>query len=344
MGREIPIFTGVTMSNLPGLARELSDAFRDHKILAIRGTDFSPEESFEILKFIGDWCDFIPNHQSPYEWRYEETHERTLIPFKSRGTNTDQHIIVTWHLKHAEFEYPQVAAAWNMRKFSCDPHCGKTGFIDMGEAFSQMPRDWRDFLSSSKVAHSPLDDGDHRTYEDLYGHDIIERVAAGESVIWASSRHLPLVITDAVQRHWLSNEKILRMTPSQWPELIAVDNAKPTRDQKLEYAMIIDWLIANIYDSRSWDYWWEWQEHDILIPDLFSLAHAVTGGFEPGSRIFTGFWGYPNCGYIQDKGRAGAAPNRTNSNNEELGYWAIGETPVNEPTHWTNPADPPVIP
>ena len=32
----------------------------------------------------------------------------------------------------------------------------------------------------------------------------------------------------------------------------------------------------------------------LVIPDLFKLAHAVTGGFKSEDREFRGIWGYKN--------------------------------------------------
>ena len=36
----------------------------------------------------------------------------------------------------------------------------------------------------------------------------------------------------------------------------------------------------------------EWKQGDFVIVDLFKMAHAVYGGFEPEDREFSGFWAY----------------------------------------------------
>jgi hypothetical protein len=35
-----------------------------------------------------------------------------------------------------------------------------------------------------------------------------------------------------------------------------------------------------------------WQQGDLIIPDMFKLAHAVTGGFKSEDREFRGIWAY----------------------------------------------------
>ena len=36
----------------------------------------------------------------------------------------------------------------------------------------------------------------------------------------------------------------------------------------------------------------DWKQGDLVLMDAFKLAHAVTGGFKPEDREFTGIWGY----------------------------------------------------
>ena len=46
----------------------------------------------------------------------------------------------------------------------------------------------------------------------------------------------------------------------------------------------------------------KWDEGDFLVVDLFKMAHAVTGGFNPKEREFIGLWARETSDYAAAEG------------------------------------------
>ena len=53
---------------------------------------------------------------------------------------------------------------------------------------------------------------------------------------------------------------------------------------------VVDKINTPIDDADDSHMVHEWRQGDILIPDLFTMAHSVLGGFESSKRKFRGIW------------------------------------------------------
>jgi alpha-ketoglutarate-dependent taurine dioxygenase len=100
--------------------------------------------------------------------------------------------------------------------------------------------------------------------------------------------------------HWLTKEPVIRL---MFPELEVgkndlkfYDGVKATSEQNDKFLKIAKEIhqLVELDDTNRIVH--KWQKGDVIIPDLYKGAHAVTGGFNPEDRKFTGIWSfeYPN--------------------------------------------------
>jgi hypothetical protein len=180
----------------------------------------------------------------------------------------------------------------------------------------------------------PLANQDARTVSDLYGNDVIDRIIAGETIIWPPTRHMPLVAYSLVREHPFRSGKVLRLCPSETPRLLLVDNRRPSDRDCQIFADVCNWVKGMFEPGSEMITWWEWQEGDVLIPDLISMVHGVRGGFNVGERIFTGRWAYESNDHVIAAGKGKFDPNRIDPQGNLVGYWDIGDVALNEAACW----------
>lgn len=196
--------------------------------------------------------------------KYEEDHSKRKLIEVAR---TDD-ILLNWHMEHTYQSNPIVIATWNMINFTTNSENGKTYFMDCQKIYQDLPQDWKDFLINCKV-NIPSEGITDTFKPDDY---------------------------NIVQSHWLNLNPSLRMVIGKHPNLInrlmSVNNNEPTQSQKDLFTEISVWIGNYIYDNDENRIIHKWQQGDVVIPDLFKLAHAVTGGFSPEDRKFIGIWGF----------------------------------------------------
>jgi alpha-ketoglutarate-dependent taurine dioxygenase len=110
-----------------------------------------------------------------------------------------------------------------------------------------------------------------------------------------------------VQKHWLTNEPVLRMrfpivkeidmSPdlddlNKFSMLYSVDERIPTLEEKIQYNTICQKIVRLLHSEEDYVKIQKWQQGDLLIVDIHSLIHAVTGGFTSDKRKFLGMWSY----------------------------------------------------
>jgi alpha-ketoglutarate-dependent taurine dioxygenase len=198
---------------------------------------------------------------------YIENHSKT--PNVQSAKKDD--VILNWHLEHVTYKNPIVISTWNMIKFTTDSENGKTYFIDFEKVYDQMPEDWKKFLNSCKVNHP----GDKP---------------------WNSDEEFSVIYD-----HWITGKPVLRMVIREYFEdtnqLVSVDGKNPTDNDKELFKKISLWVGNYAYHNENSIIVQKWKEGDLLIVDIFKLAHAVTGGFDPNDREFIGIWGYKDSKY-----------------------------------------------
>ena len=196
------------------------------------------------------------------KWNYvQSTHTEDhnyTISMRDKILNKDE-IIIDWHIEHLKKKYSQVAASWNMKKFTCPKGHGNTGFIDSSYLYSLMPDDWQEFLRSIVVTH-----------------------------ITMNFPHRKCVI-----KHRNSGKNILRLIPDFGEDLlISVNDNDPSDEEFLFFNQIKQWYSDQIRNNESVQMWWQWDEGDFIIIDLLYIIHCVKGGFTQENRQFTRNWAF----------------------------------------------------
>lgn len=308
------VFNNVTVNDVRKSPAEFADAIKETKLIAFKESNFTMEEGFEVFCMLGDKLGWYPNTLNPHEWRYVEDHSRSLDRHNEQGTNNKDHIIVSWHTEHSEYLHPQHGAAWNMLEFNCSPEVGTTGFIDMTKVFYYFTEDEIDLLRKAHILHVPLDDNDSRDVKDLYGHDMQERFNAGERVFKSADIDLQVGAYKAIQPHPITGEETLRLCPDGSRKmLIGYDGKEATPEQQQQFQDIARRFIISVFDGDLPEFWWKWTKGDMLVPDLFAMAHAVRGGFDYKQRKFVGFWAFSNS--------IGEVPTGDEGTSNKIGFW-----------------------
>jgi alpha-ketoglutarate-dependent taurine dioxygenase len=233
-------------------------------IWCIRDANFSESQQQEIMKKLGDYLGWFPNSIQPKFSSYLESHSRT------ENRMSDNEILVFWHIEHPQDKNPIIAASWNMNKFICNEESGKTYFYNTADMLERMPKEWQDFLLKSKIYKMGNREGTKNFYNKKR-----------------------FFILDAVQKHWHTEQLTIRMPiiPGIIENiLIEYDGHYPTQQEKEYFKKIYNYYRRQIINDADNRLVHKWKQGDFLVPDLFKMAHAVTGGFTPEERSFTGYW------------------------------------------------------
>jgi alpha-ketoglutarate-dependent taurine dioxygenase len=243
------------------------EKFKSDSIVGIRGLRLSTAEQLQLVRDLGDVVGWFPNNSENFSHEYTENHSSNRFVEDSTG---DQ-VILDWHLEHVDYDdyIPIVAGVWNMQNFKGSSDNGKTYFMDARKVYElATSEEDREFLKKSRAMW-------HEEYEK----DI----------------KTPCYV-DAIQNHWLSGEPQIRLelTNLYRAELHEFNGGNPTEEEKAKFKEVASRFTDQIWNNEDLRIVHRWEEGDILIPDLFALAHAVTGGFKSEEREFTGFWCYSN--------------------------------------------------
>jgi len=235
------------------------DIFLNDSILVFRNANLSYDDQVIFHKNLGkhfNWHAYT--EQDGNTSKYIEDHSQN----KNVGKSTGDEIMLKWHMEHIYYDNPIVAATWNMVTFNTDNNNGKTYFIDSEKIYATMPDDWKNFLESCTVNGRSTDVGSF----------------------------------NVIKNHWITGNKVLRMMVTTDEERLVHsffvnDNAPSEKEIKL-FKEIILWFGNEVNTNEDIRIVHKWKQGDLVIPDMFKLAHAVTGGFNPIDRKFIGIWGY----------------------------------------------------
>jgi alpha-ketoglutarate-dependent taurine dioxygenase len=241
------------------------DTVKDSSIVCIRGLSLTKADQLQLVKDLGDIFSWTPNNETAFAHEYIENHSRNDSTSNSSATE----VILGWHMEHVDYDNytPLVAGVWNMQKFTCSPDVGMTYFMDSRDVYELIfSEDEKDFLRKSKAQWSAIYPGGRKITNSA----------------------------NAVAKHWLDGREQLRLEMHQLSslELSTLNDAEPTLQEKNIFQDLVAKFISEVFNNEDLRIVHKWNQGDILIPDLYALAHAVTGGFSPDEREFTGFWCY----------------------------------------------------
>ena len=264
-------------SLLQGLPEHI-ELFKKQGIVIFRGFKFSRERQLEVTRLFGDHVNWYPNSTIPFEqcWPYEENHLRTMDALNKHGIPKDE-LFLPWHIEHMGHRNPAIGATWNMEKFSCDGDKGNTLFVNISDVYDLFSEEEVSFLKKCKIAA-------FYSWEQL---DIDEQ---GEP-----SLH------DAVEMYETSGRCALRLNAlfkydRESFYLHTFDNREPSDEENSRFEKLCWKFTENVQENEDLHQFHAWQENDLIVVDLFLMAHAVLGGFKPSERSFYGLWAHRKLG------------------------------------------------
>lgn len=250
-------------------AEYYKDKLISDSVICFRNANLSEREQFDFAKKLGKLIGWsLLNDTS----KYIENHAR-----KSNLVSGPDDIIVEWHVEHTYYSNPIVASTWNMYNFKTNPENGKTYFVDMGVVFDMLSKEEQQFLLDSVIAES-----------EIIKKSQLENNFASSSLNWLDQYPI-------VSRHWLTGKPIIRF--SILPEhlmvgLVSYKGESPSKESLAYFKTLITKIQDIVWNNEEIRIVHKWQQGDLVIPDMFKLAHAVTGGFNHEDREFRGIWGY----------------------------------------------------
>lgn len=236
--------------------------FKGPGIAIIRGLTFTKEEQEDLTCDLGDRIGWFPNNRSVMsKWNhsYQEDHGHNA----KTDVTTGEEIVLDWHLEHVDYDsyIPLVGGAWNMQLFKCGSDNGRTYFLDSQAAIKKFSSKEIEFLSKCVATWIDVDD---------------------------SGPHHAQVIT----KHWLNNDPLIRIeiTRGVKTSLLTFEGRVPTSGEQNFYDQMTKKFMDIIDTDLDLRIEHRWEEGDLVIVDLFRMAHAVTGGFNSKDRKFNGIW------------------------------------------------------
>lgn len=233
------------------------DIFLNEQIIAFRNANIDFNMQTQIMNLLGDNLNWYPNSYIQNPSDYIEDHHKHM---NSNNIATKNSIMLGWHQEHvASNNGAFVSGLWNMTLFNCSPDTGKTYFVDMAKFYKNLPEEDKFFLNKCR-AKVKLEDN--------------------------------FVLYDLVSLHWITGERVLRTYfDNEVIELFEVDGKSPSNLEIIKFNSLCKHISSEINFNENIRMQHIWQKGDLLITDLFKLAHAVSGGFNKNERKLEGMFG-----------------------------------------------------
>ena len=203
---------------------------------------------------------------------YIEDHHRHIENIPNAGKDD---ILLHWHIEHVVKDRSHALGIWNMQLFECDKDSGKTYFVDMVNLYNSLSKDEQDFVDKATVTVYYKEDEEETVSEEEKGMNFYQ----GKSFTYALSKS-----------HWITNEKGLRIVFGSSPILTMFDNRPPTEEEILRCRILLQRIEQDATNNEDIRMVLRWEQGYLAIPDLFKLAHSVTGGFEKKQRRLKGIF------------------------------------------------------
>lgn len=242
--------------------------FINNSFLVFRNANLNSEEHSAFHKTLGDLFGWYTN-ESPAKKLYSYTENHSHNDEINIAGKDD--VMLKWHIEHVYYKNPIVASTWNMSTFTTDSDNGKTYFVDSEKVYNAMSDDWKHFLLKCITNTIEFDNKNGNSTMVKYDYNVIKN-------------------------HWLTENPLIRMRvlkDSESPSaLVLFDGQEPTQEQTEKFNEISFWFSNQVKNNEDIRIVHRWEQGDLFVPDMFKLAHAVTGGFDPKDRQFTGIWGH----------------------------------------------------
>jgi alpha-ketoglutarate-dependent taurine dioxygenase len=245
--------------------------FRD-KIIVFRNANLTKSQQQDLMVFFGDLFGWFPNSIDSTHINYTEDHHKHM---KGDIYASKEELMLAWHIEHVQNqEDPHLGATWRMEKFQCPEDSGHTYFVDMTKMFETFSKEDQDFLSKCV--------NQLNTTEFRYTDEGVTAVKV-------------LKEFDCVKPHPVTGEKTIRLSlfakNGELNNLSRFDGREPTQEEKDIYRRLISFISSQVWTNEDIRMILKWKEGDLAVPDLFKLAHSVSGGFVKNQRTLQGEFG-----------------------------------------------------
>ncbi len=259
-----------TFKTLEDVYKNLDQVYEEYKssgLIVIKGLDLSDQEHIELSSAVSSLISSNTDIKisvkevapDPYRLDYSQVQ---YMP----GPNS---FILPMHLEHLETETagsPIVLGVWRMVEFTAPAGTGDTVFVDTSKIFEDATPEMRDFLTKCQIQWNlQANPGDTTLY-------------------WGTATGLNMVSGKTTIRIEIK-ENESNVFPSN---LQRYDGRTPTDEENELYSYCRDWYQNEVTSNSSRRYRHHWEKNDVLIFDVYRMAHGVYGGFEKGDRILAG--------------------------------------------------------
>ena len=241
-------------------------------VLGLRGINLSPDDFHQVMKamhFSDGVHSYSPNENFEVRFNQMINSETTGGKVPEAGDfyypgidKPTRQTFMFWYMDDLDKEYTLRTCGINMHTFTAPPGTGAIGFVDMHEAWRDLPKKWKNNLRDAhklEAQVSFLPDGNIQ-----YPHPI-------------------------VRRHWwhIGDHPILQMQgfnddcdpPFYW-DLDTIGDL--TEEDTKE---INSWVFNYCADPDN-QHWWDWEEGDLVVYDAYRLSVAWSAGFGLNELVF----------------------------------------------------------
>jgi alpha-ketoglutarate-dependent taurine dioxygenase len=242
------------------------------RIIVFRNANLNKEEQTNLMIFFGDLLGWYPNSKNSTILDYTEDHHRHM---KEDRLTSKEELMLAWHIEHVQNEEDSHhGATWRMEKFECSEDSGHTYFVDMAKMFKDLNKEDQDFLSKCV---NKLDTTEFRNTD--HGVTAIEI----------------LKNFNCIKVHPITGEKTIRVSlfarNGKLNSLYKFDGREPDKAEIERHRELISWICNQVWTNKDIRMVLKWKQGDLAVPDLFKLAHSVSGGFVKNQRTLKGQFG-----------------------------------------------------
>jgi alpha-ketoglutarate-dependent taurine dioxygenase len=242
--------------------------FRD-KIIVFRDANLSKDQQKELMIFFGDLLGWCPNSKDSIVLDYMEDHHKHM---KDDRFTSKEELMLAWHTEHVQNqEDPHLGATWRMEKFECPEDSGHTYFVDMTKMFQDLSKEDQDFLS--KCVNELNTTEFRNTDKGVVGFEVSKEF-------------------DCVKSHPVTGEKTIRLSlfaqNGELNVLSKFNGREPNQEEKDMYRNLVSFICSQVWTNKDIRMVLKWKQGDLAVPDLFKLAHSVSGGFIKNQRTLKG--------------------------------------------------------
>jgi alpha-ketoglutarate-dependent taurine dioxygenase len=243
------------------------EMFLNDTMIAFRNAHCDRPTQERIMQAFGDAFGWWPNSNEVRDSGYVETHHNHM---NEQNTEKPESTMLGWHLEHVQLtDGIYVGASWCMNLFRCKPGAGLTYFVDTLKLFESLGEEDKEILKNAKCELTSV----------WGGHD--------EGNLNKTAEY------SVVKDHWILGKDTLRafFASSEVTQLKTIYGRRPTEEESKKFRKALDYALHQVHSNTEIRMVHNWQEGDMLILDMFRLAHSVGGGFDKDQRRLDGIFG-----------------------------------------------------